>query len=524
MASGSKADFRTSGYFPVSYRNATDARQAFRNAAQKFRRTCLVRINDAHDFYAKNNPSKTTSPDVKVALEAHARDYLIDSLLSALNWNITSATESYLENLLPEAPIKSVETETQRHIDYLGFDRKTEVPLLVVEAKRPGSPLPALAKSSKRREPLAEILLAGLNGAKLTQDWNEWLGQVGDYARSIKTKANVCPKRVVLTDGYWCIIFIEPDILFCDPTKAVATHIRVFEADSIDGSFHGELETRFSEIFGLLEFNQLADSLPALSTAELPFHFSAEDALEGLHGLILKYVSFTGIFSPTPLIQVSPIIFLRKPGSRWLQVQRIGTPELLPANSDEISDHLDVVADLANELKAEISELLPANHTWMTLEQHYADSASFEQLRGVLGSNDRYIIVTGAHTHYLRKQVSFAGCSFHSWVSAHAAGVHAPAVAAHAIQSTDPQPRVWFVDGCGHHCAHRTIETIKSTPVTPANRTQCGSRSADDHEAFCEIRGFEHHLCCRTCNFETVCEKAVAFKLPCKKPTTTVGS
>ena len=210
----------------MSYRNATDARQAFRNAAQRFRNTYIQRIANARHFYAAK-AGNVVPAEVDVALEAHGRNYLIDSLLSALNWNITSASGAYLENLLPEAPIKSVETEEQRYIDYLGFDGETQVPLLVVEAKRPGSPLPARVKQLNEHESLSEILLAGLNGAELTHNWDKWLGQVRDYAKSVKAKAKVCPKRVVLTDGYWCIIFIEPEILFCEPTKGVATHIRV---------------------------------------------------------------------------------------------------------------------------------------------------------------------------------------------------------------------------------------------------------------------------------------------------------
>ena len=294
--------------------------------------------------------------------------------------------------------------------------------------------------------------------------------------------------------------------------------LTILESNRANDGLHGELETKFHEVFRLLEFNQLADSLPALSNAELPFHFSTHDSLEGLHGLMLNYVSFKGMFLPTPLIEISPVIFLRKPGSRWLQVQREGKPEHLPANPADLPDHLDMVADLAGKLKAEIIRLLPANYTWLTLEQHYDDASSFQQLRGVRGSGELYVLVTGAYTHYLRRQASVVDCPFHSWVSASAASVHTPARAAHAMQSTDPHPRVWFVDGCGHHCAHRSIETIKSHQVTPTNRAQCGARSAEDHGAFCEIRVFEHHLCCRTCNFESVCEKAVTFQPPCHKP------
>jgi len=68
-----------------------------------------------------------------------------------------------------------------------------------------------------------------------------------------------------------------------------------------------------------------------------------------------------------------------------------------------------------------------------------------------------------------------------------------------------------------HHCAHRDVISAKGTPITPANRSQCGPRSGRDGQAFCEIWRFEQHLCCRTCAFEEVCLKVAVFQLPCRR-------
>lgn len=506
----------------MSHRNATDAKQEFRNAAREFRETYLPRIAEARSTYAARNAGGVVPEDVDVALEAHGRNYLIDSLLAALNWNITSASGAYLANLIPENPIHSFKENETRYIDYLGLETNTKKPLLVVEAKRPGSPPPARKTPKDPPESLSEILLAGLKGAKLHYDWDKWLGQVRDYVKSIKQQTNVCPKRVVITDGEWLFVFLEPEALFLNSATAKATDIRAFVVHDAQPSIFGEIDSRFAELYGMLEYGQLAESLPPISPAELLFHFEARDILEGLRGLLVNYVSFGGQWDTTPLVEITPLIFLRKPGARWLRVE-LKNLKRLPSDAADLPTHLQEVAALSTALRDQIVAVLPGNHIWLTLQQHYADKPGFEQLPGVRESQHRsksgnqYVVITGSQTHYLREQPSVSACPYHQWTRAKAEGVAAPDHAAITLQSTDPDARVWFADGSTHHCAHKVIDTIKSKAVVPANRSQCGTRSARDHEAFCEIRGFERHLCCRTCNFESVCESAAAFQPPCHR-------
>lgn len=109
----------------MSHRNATDAKQEFRHAARNFHRTYLKRIAATRERYAADNQGNIVPEDVRLALEAHGRNYLIDSLLSALNWNITSKSGAYFANLIPENPILSVAESETRYMDYLGFDVPT---------------------------------------------------------------------------------------------------------------------------------------------------------------------------------------------------------------------------------------------------------------------------------------------------------------------------------------------------------------------------------------------------------------
>jgi hypothetical protein len=64
------------------------------------------------------------------SLEAHARVYIVNALLAALNWRLDARPEDGLPNLIPEAPIRSEEKRSVRFIDYLGLERQTANPLV----------------------------------------------------------------------------------------------------------------------------------------------------------------------------------------------------------------------------------------------------------------------------------------------------------------------------------------------------------------------------------------------------------
>ena len=523
MARRAAADLRSRRYLPMSHRNASDAVLEFRKAAREFSQTYLPLVTRIRDKYSAN-PSGQPQADIAAALEAHGRNYLIDSLLSALNWNITSASGAFLAGLVSEAPIVSTLDEETRFIDYLGLDRQTEKPVLIVEAKRPGSPLPmrkqpvpatGSKKSGGVEETIQQILLAGLAGTELLYDWDKWLKTVRDYVTTVHRRAGVAPRRVVLTDGCWCIVFLEPELLFEKATGANVDHIRVFQADSVAASFGGEIDTRFGELFGYLEYHRLAGSSPPLLPKDLPFHFSAQQPLDAMRGLRLKYVEHAGIYEISPSIEVSPVIFVRSAGSPWFEVAS-NEVQFLPPKEEDVVEHLNEVATVATRLETEIAAAHPSAMGWSTLQQHYADDRGFSQIPGVSAfPDDQFLVVTGQATHYLRPVPSVIACPFHDWEGARATGMQWPTQAPISFPSVDP--RVWFPNSGVHHCAHRDVESIKREAVTAANRAQCGPRGAKDNQAFCEIRMFERHLCCRTCVFEDVCEKAVVFQPPCKK-------
>jgi hypothetical protein len=108
----------------------------------------------------------------------------------------------------------------------LGFERETNRPLLLVETKRPRSLLPELADSADR-PPQEEVLARGLRGTKLLAEWSDWLRTLMDYVVSIRDATGSVPLRVVVTNGEWLVIFLDPDDAFVQSRPPDANRIMV---------------------------------------------------------------------------------------------------------------------------------------------------------------------------------------------------------------------------------------------------------------------------------------------------------
>ena len=177
-------------------RNALDFRQRYHQARERYDNIHRPRIEAARSRY--NDHSYTSEEDD--LLEAQVREYFVDALLTALNWQLDSDSENGLPNLIPEAQLRSTKSGKTRFLDYFGLTGTRDDPLLVVETKRPNSLLPrkkeAFGKRSISNVPedsVAAVLSAGLKGTSLTEDWNEWLDTLRDYVTSVFDRSKHVP-------------------------------------------------------------------------------------------------------------------------------------------------------------------------------------------------------------------------------------------------------------------------------------------------------------------------------------------
>lgn len=449
------------------------------------------------------------------SLEHHTRQYVVDHFLKALNWHF----ETDLPNLVAEAPVYSIGEKTTRFLDYLGVDKHRQKSLLIVETKRPNSklPLPKGNRTGKppRGESYESLISSSLSdNNQLTEEWQDWLKTLRDYSQSIKVGSGQSPKRVVITNGDWLILFADPENAFSSqfPNQ---NNIFVYENWS-------KIEEKSGEIFGLLEYYEILGIAPSLSLGEINFHLNPEKLDRAMFGVRLMYLEDPDFYlDSSPRIKVVPIIFIRSINGVWFRIeaQNPNHIKLIPTDSDDLEQHLTEFELLAFDLLNKINEKLETYLTCSSLSEHYDNPNLFSELTSVTKINnsqcEEFLIVTGKSTHYLLRESTIPNCPYHYWDKSNMEGC---ATGTHPVKNSKiSNPRTIFKTDIEHHCSHRDIMTAKSSKITIENRDRCGSRSSENQGAFCEILKFEEHLCCRTCAFEEVCTKAEVFRiLPCK--------
>jgi hypothetical protein len=504
--------------------NADEFRIAFEQVRRDYDRLFRRQLDTLRARY-DGLPPEQRPPDFDEALEHHARCYLINALLAGLNWRLDLRLEDGLPNLFPEIAVRSEASGTRRFLDYLGIERSTNNPLLMVEAKRPNSPLPVLATlqdiSTKRTRQASVqsaisvtdtgsvVISRGLAGKPLGGDWSQWLEDLRDYVRSVNASTGKVPKRVVITNGDWLILFLQPAAAFVEAGECDPRSILVFRTSE-------EILERSAVLFSGLEHQAVLGEAPILRPVELLFHIEPSHIQNAMHGLRLRYEQAKAIYQREPMIYVAPVLFLRTDLGAWLRVESSEKQYSIPHESYKLPIHLEDVRASAHSLLAETCKILKIDLSVTSLEQHFADSNSFNVQNAVVKlSDDQYWIVTGEQTHFLIREPTVPDCPYHDYAHTHSKGV---AAQPGPVLQRSVDPRSFFYSPETHHCAHQNVALAKSQSVTAKNRERCGPRSSRDGEAFCEIWSFERRLCCRTCVFEPVCTKAQVFHLPCQRP------
>jgi hypothetical protein len=495
-------------------RNADESLQIYRGAQAAYQERFKSLIARVRATYAKG-----ADPSVDDALEEHGRAYVINEMLRALNWRDGAGAEIGLTNTIPEAPVTSAASpkRTTRFLDYLGIEHEQcDAPLLIVEAKRFSSSLPRLASPTVTPATYSELFALALDGEPVHGEWQDWLDTLRDYARSVAAKVAM-PRRVVITNGQWIVVFLDPDDAFSATGTKSADRIQVFENVT-------RVQARYSEIFNALEYSRVSGAVEPIDIAQLRSFVRPEDVARAVHGLRLIYSETQPAFErdgPSPLIKVVPLVFVGTRSGGWLTV-RADHEIVLPHDDAQLSAHIDKVDAAARALLLGTSTQLGITLSPASIVDHYQQS--FASLPGVRRVRpDVFQVVTGAATHFFSKVASRPNCSSHDWAKASQSGARTIRL---SVLKPLTRPRAFFRTSLEQHCAHGDVEVAKATPLSLGNRAQCGPRSGDDGHAFCEIAGFETLLCCRTCSFESVCTTASIFTWPCptNAPPTTAAN
>jgi hypothetical protein len=149
----------------------------------------------------------------EIALEPHARIYVIDPLLKELGWNVSDAARLVIEDTVE--PIADAAEGKRRFLDYHGRDNTEERSLVILEAKRPNTELPDPKEwgiPNFIAQALTDIHTANLKGPKLPGKWREWLTTLIDYVKRSKAQFGHVPVRVAITNGEWFVVFNDVDV------------------------------------------------------------------------------------------------------------------------------------------------------------------------------------------------------------------------------------------------------------------------------------------------------------------------
>lgn len=484
-------------------RNADQFGQAFGRIKDDYDRIFAPTIASIRAEYA-DTAGKGGRIPIDDSLEAHLRVFLVNSFLAALNWRPNFTPEDGLPNLIPEVPLRSTASGTTRFLDYLGIECESNHPLLIVETKRPSSGLPRTV-AGRKCATFEEVISSGLSGGALSGEWSEWLQTLKDYVCSVHSATNTYPRRVVITNGDWLIVFLDVADSFSAKGTRNPVNILVFQNSE-------DIKARAAVVYGVLEYNLVSNILEGILPSELPFHISSEDVIQIMHGLHLRYIEQTGIYGTSPIIKLAPIILIRSRWGSWLRIEEPPREYELPHDRERLGSHILEVKAAAIELNQKVIEHVGRNMPALSLREYYADGDSFQEMPAVIERQpNEYFVITGSSFHYLLFEPTIQGCPYHNSDVSQAGGVLAsPNILARSIN-----PRSFFFSGEVHHCTHRDVSAIKASRITAENRMRCGPRSGQDHQAFCEIWRLETRLCCRACVFGGGCDEAEVFNLPC---------
>jgi hypothetical protein len=486
-------------------RNAEEFLERYRQIRQSYEAGPVPRLAALREMYVGEGEVGEST-----LLEAHVRHHLVDPTLEALNWPLALNSSPERSDVAVEMPVRSDERGTVRFLDYFGVDRHSERPLLIVETKRPDDPQPELVRRGRRVNG-AEAIARGLAGESMRGGWDEWLGTLRDYVRSVFAGAGVPPPRVVITNGVWMAVFLDPASAFLDDGT-------IDPAQILYCKDRDEVEERAAEIFHHLEHQAVLGDCGELLPGGLGLMIATADVQTLMHAVRVRYSASRGVYRFRPMITVAPSVLLQSRTGAWLYVGGRWEAEL-PTDPEKLELHRIDVEEQARALLQRVNVALGVDFQPAPVTETSRVASGGENLTGARYSGvreidpDEYYIITGDHAHFLVADPHTRACPFHQWRESRTQGVASTAA---PIDVPSVEDRSFFTTGSEHHCSHTDVHAAKRTPVTPENLLRTGPRGGRIGEAFCLLWSLERHLCCRTCVFQPVCVAAEGFRLPCR--------
>ncbi|MGF6924285.1 hypothetical protein [Paraburkholderia sp. 40] len=477
-------------------------------------------LNDAITDFARNpapiGGGGVAGVHVGSPLEHVTRRHILDYMLTGLGWQLTSRGTDVAE----EARLK-IDSDETLYIDYLGFNKDSQQPLLIFEAKAYGKPVPTRRTRTRRQAPVSPIteyqevvrlLLDGIahwkaggdvDTSPLLKEWAEWIEQVGTYVNGIAQSAQNNVARAAISDGNWLVIFSNPGMVFSSSEPCDADTVMYFRP--------GSLIECSNDIYDTLAREFVVNEIPsALHPTELPSYVTEDTVAAVFRAMWLsRPVNDRGPFEALPRIYVrAALVVVRDDGQCLVVVSN--DEEELPYRDLRVNLplHLRQLGNQSSALHEETLRAISLPEISEATEFDAPSSAAIgsptyirstgtarlaKLVREVHSKVDTFVIILGQSTHYLLDGSEYDACSYHNFGSCEAERKAVPV----AIYRPTVEPAAFFWDGQQHYCSHIEMSHRRS-------------------QVNCHLAPFEQFMCCRTCALQTTCwESEELESMPC---------
>lgn len=423
--------------------------------------------------------------------EAQVRQYIIDPMLEALGWKLSDPTY-----LVVEAGVDPLtKKQHRRFLDYLGIGRAGECQAsLLVEAKRLSHELPAHDAGMDLGRVMTDALKEAKKAEKsstgkwkrspLSSEWIDVLTTLFDYVTRLHSSKHGAPRKVLLTNGDWLIVFL-------DPVKTLVSH-DFASNDLMVASDLEQASQSASSLFLHLAYESFTDCLPEQNSVDLCR--LVELGGDPLPATFVAEIS-TAQLKTRPLLGVLPAVAVQLPRGGWVRFKNPSVEERVLVEDDQLSVDMAVVRAHAEKL---VSNLEPQRKlsfvTAVAFEETVIKDPPFPSSRLLRrDASNRFVMYLGTEPRPFVDSGEFAGCPYHFYGTAKKDGVAAEP----AIYKRSTEPPAYFPSGSAQHCAHGEVH----------------ARRRDK----CAIRAMDEFLCCRACALQTRCWPDGAPAFPCTK-------
>ena len=458
-------------------------------------RTELISIRD--------KVSSLTNKEDNPENEHQTRRMVIDPILDSLGWT-EDKRKLYHEEFFITGQ------ENNNFLDYLCIEEGSGIPKIVVEAKKWTIGEPAIQKDHPKCGikieiaillELLEIRENKCNPSILTKTWFAFLKQVSEYTHAVDEYFNCPPEKIILTNGRWFIVLLDPKSILTKGKDIPDGSIRYFnEPYNID---------ECNDLFSLINEHANCDKWDEyISASNLNNYLNPTNISKTYRGLFSINTPEIEPFGVKPVLRICPTLLLETQSGLVHRVVSEDYVDLIAAAQDDEPDinlHLDEITAKQDEFFAEIK----TNFGEVPLPSDISGFDGFKSHKRTKRSNDyaygekakvtwvmdhnrgnAFIIALGTAYHFIDKNNDFDSCSFHS---------HDKCSAASSLMHNLSDERInkrLFKNQDIHYCGHKEVRKPKIE--------------------FCVIRDIEEGLCCQKCIFKNDCWSIDLDKLPCE--------